>query len=35
VGNITEILPAAEIIRRMMTEAKAALDALAAMRKAA
>ena len=34
-GNITEILPAAEIIRRMMNEAKAALDALAAMRKAA
>jgi NAD(P)H-dependent flavin oxidoreductase YrpB (nitropropane dioxygenase family) len=35
VGNISEILPAREIIRRMMDEAKAALDALAAMRKAA
>jgi len=34
-GNITEILPAAEIIRRMMEEAKAALDGLTAMRKVA
>src|SRR5262249_34176938 len=35
VGNIGEILPAREIIRRMTSEAKAALDALDAMRKAA
>jgi len=35
VGNITEILPAAEIVRRMTSEAKAALDALTAIRKAA
>ena len=34
-GNITEILPAADIIRRMMEEAKAALDGLTAMRKVA
>jgi NAD(P)H-dependent flavin oxidoreductase YrpB (nitropropane dioxygenase family) len=34
-GNIDEILPAGEIVRRMTSEAKAALDALAAMRKAA
>jgi NAD(P)H-dependent flavin oxidoreductase YrpB (nitropropane dioxygenase family) len=34
-GNIDEILPAGEIVRRMTREAQAALDALAAMRKAA
>jgi NAD(P)H-dependent flavin oxidoreductase YrpB (nitropropane dioxygenase family) len=34
-GNIHEILPAGEIVRRMTTEAKAALDGLAAMREAA
>ena len=35
VGNISEILPAGEIIRRMTSEAKAALDGLAAKRQAA
>ena len=35
VGNIEEILPAGEIVRRMTCEAQAALDALVAMRKAA
>ena len=35
VGNIDEILPAGEIVRRMTSEAKAALDGLAAMREAA
>ena len=34
-GNIDEILPAGEIVRRMAREAQAALDALAAMRQAA
>jgi NAD(P)H-dependent flavin oxidoreductase YrpB (nitropropane dioxygenase family) len=34
-GNITEILPAGEIVRRMTREAKAALDGLTAMWKAA
>jgi NAD(P)H-dependent flavin oxidoreductase YrpB (nitropropane dioxygenase family) len=34
-GNIDEILPAGEIVRRMTNEAKTALDALAAMREAA
>jgi len=34
-GNIDEILPAGEIVRRMTSEAKAALDGLAAMREAA
>jgi NAD(P)H-dependent flavin oxidoreductase YrpB (nitropropane dioxygenase family) len=34
-GNIDEILPAGEIVRRMMSEAKAALDGLAALRDAA
>jgi NAD(P)H-dependent flavin oxidoreductase YrpB (nitropropane dioxygenase family) len=34
-GNIGEILPAGEIIRRMTSEAKAALDRLAAKREAA
>jgi NAD(P)H-dependent flavin oxidoreductase YrpB (nitropropane dioxygenase family) len=34
-GNINEILPAGEIVRRMTSEAKAALDGLAAMREAA
>jgi NAD(P)H-dependent flavin oxidoreductase YrpB (nitropropane dioxygenase family) len=34
-GNIGEILPAGEIIRRMTSEAKAALDGLAAKREAA
>ena len=34
-GNISEILPAGEIIRRMTSEAKAALDRLAAKREAA
>jgi NAD(P)H-dependent flavin oxidoreductase YrpB (nitropropane dioxygenase family) len=34
-GNIGEILPAGEIIRRMTSEARAALDGLAAKRKAA
>jgi NAD(P)H-dependent flavin oxidoreductase YrpB (nitropropane dioxygenase family) len=34
-GNIEEILSAGEIVRRMTSEAKAALDGLAAMRKAA
>ena len=33
-GNIDEILPAGEIVRRMTREAQAALDALAAMRAA-
>jgi NAD(P)H-dependent flavin oxidoreductase YrpB (nitropropane dioxygenase family) len=34
-GNIDEILPAGEIVRRMTSEAKAALDRLAAKREAA
>jgi NAD(P)H-dependent flavin oxidoreductase YrpB (nitropropane dioxygenase family) len=34
-GNIDQILAAAEIVRRMTSEAKAALDALAAVREAA
>jgi NAD(P)H-dependent flavin oxidoreductase YrpB (nitropropane dioxygenase family) len=34
-GNIDHILPAGEIVRRMTSEAKAALDALAAVREAA
>ena len=34
-GNINEILPAGEIVRRMTSEAKAALDGLAAMKEAA
>jgi NAD(P)H-dependent flavin oxidoreductase YrpB (nitropropane dioxygenase family) len=34
-GNIGEILPAGEIIRRMTSEAKTALDGLAAKRQAA
>ena len=34
-GNIDEILPAGEIVRRMTSEAKAALDGLAAIRQAA
>jgi NAD(P)H-dependent flavin oxidoreductase YrpB (nitropropane dioxygenase family) len=34
-GNIEEILPAGEIIRRMTIEAKAALDSLTAIREAA
>ena len=34
-GNIDEILPAGEIVRRMTSEAKAALDGLAAKRVAA
>jgi NAD(P)H-dependent flavin oxidoreductase YrpB (nitropropane dioxygenase family) len=34
-GNISEILPAGEIIRRMTSEAKAALDRLAAKREVA
>jgi NAD(P)H-dependent flavin oxidoreductase YrpB (nitropropane dioxygenase family) len=34
-GNIAEILPAGEIIRRMTSEAKTALDRLAAQREAA
>lgn len=34
-GNIDEILPAGEIVRRMTSEAKVALDGLAAMREAA
>jgi NAD(P)H-dependent flavin oxidoreductase YrpB (nitropropane dioxygenase family) len=34
-GNIDEILPAGEIVRRMTSEAKAALDRLAAVREAA
>jgi NAD(P)H-dependent flavin oxidoreductase YrpB (nitropropane dioxygenase family) len=34
-GNIDEILPAGEIVRRMTSEAKAALDGLAGGRKAA
>jgi NAD(P)H-dependent flavin oxidoreductase YrpB (nitropropane dioxygenase family) len=34
-GNIGEILPAAEIIRRMTSEARAALDGLTAKRQAA
>ena len=34
-GNINEILPAGEIVRHMTSEAKAALDGLAAMREAA
>lgn len=34
-GNISEILPAAEIIRRMTSEARAALDRLAVKREAA
>jgi NAD(P)H-dependent flavin oxidoreductase YrpB (nitropropane dioxygenase family) len=34
-GNIDEILPAGEIVRRMTSDAKAALDGLAAMREAA
>ena len=34
-GNIDEILPAGEIVRRMTSEAKAALDGLVAMREAA
>jgi NAD(P)H-dependent flavin oxidoreductase YrpB (nitropropane dioxygenase family) len=34
-GNIGEILPAAEIVRRMTNEAKTAIDGLAAMRAAA
>jgi NAD(P)H-dependent flavin oxidoreductase YrpB (nitropropane dioxygenase family) len=34
-GNIEEILPAAEIVRRMTREAKAALDSLAALEEAA
>jgi NAD(P)H-dependent flavin oxidoreductase YrpB (nitropropane dioxygenase family) len=34
-GNIEEILPAGEIVRRMTSEAKAALDRLAAKREAA
>lgn len=34
-GNIDEILPAGEIVRRMTSEAKAALDGLAAMREPA
>ena len=34
-GNIREILPAGEIIRRMTSEAKAALDRLVAQREAA
>jgi NAD(P)H-dependent flavin oxidoreductase YrpB (nitropropane dioxygenase family) len=35
VGNIDEILPAGEIVRRMTSEAKTALDGLVAMREAA
>jgi NAD(P)H-dependent flavin oxidoreductase YrpB (nitropropane dioxygenase family) len=34
-GNIDEILPAGEIVRRMTSEAKATLDGLAAMRETA
>ena len=34
-GNIDEILPAGEIVRRMTSEAKAALSGLVAMREAA
>jgi NAD(P)H-dependent flavin oxidoreductase YrpB (nitropropane dioxygenase family) len=34
-GNINEILPAGEIVRRMTNDAKAALDGLADTRKAA
>jgi NAD(P)H-dependent flavin oxidoreductase YrpB (nitropropane dioxygenase family) len=34
-GNIDEILPAGEIVRRMTREAKAALDGLVTERKAA
>ena len=34
-GNIAEILPAGEIIRRMTSDAKAALDRFAAKREAA
>jgi NAD(P)H-dependent flavin oxidoreductase YrpB (nitropropane dioxygenase family) len=34
-GNIEEILPAGEIVRRMTSEARAALDGLAPMREAA
>ena len=34
-GNIGEILPAGEIVRRMTSEAKVALDGLAAKRAAA
>lgn len=34
-GNIDEILPAGEVVRRMTSEAKAALDRLVAMREAA
>jgi NAD(P)H-dependent flavin oxidoreductase YrpB (nitropropane dioxygenase family) len=34
-GNIDDILPAGEIVRRMTSEAKAALDGLAAIREAA
>ena len=35
IGNINDVLPAGEIVRRMTSEAKAALDRLAAMKEAA